>query len=113
LILNIYITKWLSLRFIKTTLISRDIKLNTEEEERVKLITMPEKDLPCKIKINTTPTNTDWFLELPQEKLSLKLFILHLLVTEFYVKLTQQNSEDSDLKLDSLTIHLLMLLDYY
>jgi len=47
------------LNFTKITLISKDSKLNTEEEERVKLITMPEKDSHAKIKINITPKNID------------------------------------------------------
>jgi hypothetical protein len=32
------------LNFIKITLISRDSKLNSEEEENIKPIIMPEKD---------------------------------------------------------------------
>lgn len=40
-------------------LISKDSKLNIEEEEKVKLIIMQEKDWSLKIKINITPQNID------------------------------------------------------
>jgi hypothetical protein len=44
---------------LKTTLITRDIKLLIEEEERVRLITMLEKDLLLKTKTNIIPLNID------------------------------------------------------
>lgn len=53
-------------------LILKDIKPNTEEEEREKLITMPEKDSSPKTKINITPQNTDSLSELLTAELSLK-----------------------------------------
>jgi len=61
---------------------------------------MPEKDSPCKIKINITLKNTEWLQELPQEKLSVKLPMLLLLEIEFYVKLTPLNSENTELNVD-------------
>lgn len=36
-------------------LISKDSRHNSEEEEKERLIIMPERDLPCKTKINSTP----------------------------------------------------------
>ena len=44
-------------------LISKDIKLNIEEEENVKLITKPEKLLFIWIKINMTDQNIDYVLD--------------------------------------------------
>jgi len=47
------------LNSLKTTLTIRDIKHNIEEEERERLIIMPEKDSSYKIKINIIHPNTD------------------------------------------------------
>ena len=58
-------------------LISRDSKLNSEEEEKEKLIIMQEKDWPCKIRINSTLWNTDLFQDSQIQKLFVKLFMLH------------------------------------
>lgn len=55
-------------------LISKDSKLNLEEEEKEKLITMPEKDWSVKIKTNITHQNTDLSSELLAIKLLLKSF---------------------------------------
>jgi len=60
----------------KTTLITVDIKPNIEEEEREELITMPEEDLLLKIKINISPQNIEWLLDLLILELSLKSYIL-------------------------------------
>lgn len=60
------------LNYIKITLISKDSKLNIEEDVKVKLIIMQEKEWSPKIKINITPQNIDSLLELPQTKLSVK-----------------------------------------
>jgi len=56
-------------------LISKDSKLNSEEEEKVKPIIMPEKDWLHRIKINITHTNIDLLSESPALKLLLKSFI--------------------------------------
>jgi len=40
-------------------LILKDFKLSLEEEEREKLITMPERDWSSKIEINTMLINID------------------------------------------------------
>jgi hypothetical protein len=92
--------QWLSLNYTKTTLISRDSKPNTEEEEREKLITMPEKDLFPKKKENITLLNIDSLSELPAPELSVKSLMPPLTETEFYAKLTLPNSENTDLPLD-------------
>jgi len=51
--------QWLSLNSLRTTVITKDIKLNTEEEERERLIIMPEKDSLSKTKTSITAQNTD------------------------------------------------------
>jgi len=89
------------LNFIKTTHISRDSKLNTEEEEKEKLITMPEKDLFPKKKENITPLNIDSSSELLAEKSSVKSSTPPLPEIELCVKLLLKNSEPTDLPLDS------------
>ena len=58
-------------------LISRDSKLNSEEEEKEKLIIMQEKDWPCKIRTNSTLWNIDLFQDSQIQKLFVKLFMLH------------------------------------
>lgn len=50
-------------------LISKDSRHNSEEEEKERLIIMPERDLPCKTKINSTPWNTDSVQDSPTPKL--------------------------------------------
>ena len=44
IILILRTTKWPSLNSLKTKLISWDSKLNSKEEDKEKLITMPERD---------------------------------------------------------------------
>jgi len=44
IILILRTTKWPSLNSLKTKLISWDSKPNSKEEDKEKLITMPEKD---------------------------------------------------------------------
>jgi hypothetical protein len=60
------------LNYIKITLISKDSKLNIEEDVKEKLIIMQEKEWSPKIKINITLQNIDLLSELPQTKLSVK-----------------------------------------
>jgi len=60
------------LKSIRITLISRDSRPNSEEEEKEKLIIMLEKDLPSKTKINSTLWNTDSSQDSPTKKLLLK-----------------------------------------
>lgn len=85
---------------LKLPLITKDSKPNSEEEEREKLITMPEKDWLFKTKINITLLNTDWLPESPVEKLLLKLFMPPLKEIELFVKLTLLNWKNGDYPLD-------------
>ena len=62
--------------------ISKDSKPNSVEEEKEKLITKPVNPLLSKIRINSTLLNTDLFQESLTRKLSAKLFMPHLKVTE-------------------------------
>jgi hypothetical protein len=64
------------LKSIRITLISRDSRPNSEEEEKEKLIIMLEKDLPSKTKINSTLWNTDSSQDSPTKKLLLKSSML-------------------------------------
>lgn len=64
------------LKSIRITLISRDSRPNSEEEEKEKLIIMLEKDSPSKTKINSTLWNTDSFQDSPTKKLLLKSSML-------------------------------------
>ena len=91
-------------------LISKDSKLNSEEEEKVKLTIMPEKDWPYKIKTNTIPPNTD----LSQDSLTInvfvKSFIKLLKVTKSLPKLNPLNLKNSELPMVWLITLPLMLL---
>jgi len=78
-------------KYTKTTLISRDSKLNSEEEEKVKLIITPEKDCAFKTKINITPPNIDLFPDSPITKLSVKLSMPLSKVTRLLLKLNPLN----------------------
>jgi len=79
------------LKILKPDLISRDIRHNSEEEERVKLIIIKEKDLLFKIIISITLLNIDSFQELHAEKLFARLLMQLLKVIELLLKLILQN----------------------
>jgi len=74
----------------------KDSKPNSEEEEREKLITMPEKEWSFKTKINITLLNTDWLPESPVEKLLPKSSMPPLKETELSVKPTLLNWKNGD-----------------
>jgi len=93
--------------------ISKDSKLNSEEEEKVKLTIMPEKDWPCKIKTNTTPPNTDLSQDSPITNVSVKLFIQPLMVTKLLPKLNPPNLKNSESPTVWLTTLPLMPLVFY